>query len=117
MHTLVGTFCQMHPNQKIFEEFYNAKFCIKKIKDIDVYYSYLAYAEYNYILNNDYQIDKILKQMISKYPHRIETYLRYWQLLIKGNFKNLTLAHKISEVCWKNSSILNLEDNIYQYFF
>ena len=114
MYTLVGTFCQIHKDQNIFEEFYEPKFCIKKIKEIDPFFSYLAYAEFNYIINENYEIDKILKQMMAKFPHRIETYLRYWQLLIKGNLKNLGLAHKLSEVFWKNSSVINLEDNIYQ---
>ena len=114
MYTLVGTFCQIHKDQNIFEEFYEPKFCIKKIKEIDPFFSYLAYAEFNYIINENYEIDKILKQMMAKFPHRIETYLRYWQLLIKGNLKNLGLAHKLSEVFWKNSSVINLEDNIFQ---
>lgn len=113
MYMIVATFCEIHKNQNIFEDYYDPKYCIKKIKDIDPFFSYLAYAEYNFILDNDYEIDKILKQMMVKYPNRIETYLKYWQLLTKGKLKNLNLAYKYSEAYWKNSSIINLEDNMY----
>jgi len=113
MYCIVGVFCQIHKDQNLFEEFYEPKFCIKKIKEIDPYFSYLVYAEYNYILNENYEIIKILKQIISKFPHRIETYLRYWQLLVKGKLKNLVYAHKLSEACWKNSSLINFKENIY----
>ena len=65
---IVATFCEIHDNQNIFEDYYEPKFCIKKIKEIDPFFSYLAYAEYNYILDSDYEIDKILKQMMAKRP-------------------------------------------------
>ena len=113
MYMIVAAFCEIHKNQNIFYDFYDSKYCIKKIKDIDPFFSYLAYAEYNFILDDEYEIDKILKQMMMKYPNRIETYLKYWQLLIRGKLKNLNLAYKFSEAYWKNSSIINLEDNMY----
>ena len=113
MYMIVATFYEIHKNQNIFEDYYEPKYCIKKIKEIDPFFSYLAYSEYNYILDCNYEIDKIFQEMMLKYPNRIETYLKYWQLLIKGNLKNLNLAYKYSEAYWKNSSIINLEDNMY----
>ena len=113
MYMLIGSFCEIHKDQNLFEEFYEPKYCIKKIKAIDPFFSYLAYAEHNFIIDENYEIDKILNQMMDKYPNRIESYLKYWQLLTKGKFKNLNLAYKLSENYWKNSSVINLEENIY----
>jgi hypothetical protein len=53
-----------------------------------------------------------LRQLIAKYPHRVEAYLRYWQLLVQsdGRFKNYEAAHSFSEIYWKNSSTIHFDD-------
>jgi hypothetical protein len=112
---LISTFVYLHKNQKLFQEknVYEPKYCIKKIKEKDDYLSYISYAEYNYLIDENYQIDKLLKQLIHKYPNKVEAYLRYWQLLTKGKFKNYEQANKISEFYWKNSSTIQFDDGIY----
>lgn len=112
---IISTFIDLHKNQKIFQEkiIYEPKYCIKKIKEKDDYLSYICYAEYNYLIDDNYQIDKLLKQLINKYPNKVEAYLRYWQLLTKGKFKNYEQANKISEFYWKNSSTIQFDDGIY----
>jgi hypothetical protein len=112
---LIGSYRQIFPEQMLFNEkyIYDPKYCIKKIKEKDDYLSYIAYAEYNYLVNENYSIDKLLKQLMSKYSNKIEAYLRYWQLLTKGKYQNYELANSISEVYWKNSSTINFDDSIY----
>ena len=49
----------------------------------------------------------------TKFPNKIEAYLRYWYLLVKGREKDFKLAHQLSEVFWRNSTLLNFDNNIY----
>jgi len=115
MLMIICTYVKIHKKQKLFEEsiLYDPLFCIKKIKELNDYLSYIAYAEYNHILSDEYQIDVILNQLISKYPNKIEAYLRYWQLLIKGKYKNHSKANSLSEVYWKNCATIQFDDGIY----
>jgi hypothetical protein len=115
LYILINAFTLLNPKQNLFNpsSVYEAIYCIKKIKERDGYLAYLAYAEYNNLIYESFAVDKLLKQLLSKYPNKVEGYLRYWQLLIKGKYKNYELSHTISEIYWKNSSTINLDDSIY----
>lgn len=111
----IGIFTTLHSKQTYFNlcNVYDPKYCIKKIKERDPYLAYMAYADYHFYTNDNFSIDKLLKQLISKYSNKVEAYLRYWQLLIKGRYKNYELANSISEIYWKNCSTISFDDNIY----
>jgi hypothetical protein len=112
---IICTYIQLKPNQKVFQtKIIDPKLCIKKIKMIDSYYSYIAYADYNYMIDNKYDSGVILAELINKYPKKIEAYLKYWYLLAKGPNKDYKLCHKLSEMFWKNSSMINFDNNVYQ---
>lgn len=113
MQMLVSIYCKHNPNQKFFENVIDPKICVKNIKEKNPYISYLVYAELNYIMNEKFKIDDILNELISKFPLRIEAYLRYWQLLVKGNLKDLKKAHSLSEIFWKSSSNLEFDNHVY----
>lgn len=113
MQMLVSIYCTQNPKQTFFDQFVDPKICVKKIKEKNPYISYLVYAELNYILNDKFKIDDILNELLRKFPMRIEAYLRYWQLLVKGNLKDYKRAHSLSEVVWKSSSNLNFDNHIY----
>jgi hypothetical protein len=113
MQMLLSIYCTQNPKQTFFDGSIDPKFCVKKIKDKNPYLSYLVYAEFNYFLNDKFKIEEILNELIKKFPMRIEAYLRYWQLLVKGNLKDYKKAHNLSEVIWKSSSNLNFDDHIY----
>lgn len=99
-------FCILYnsPNQNLFLKFkdnqYDPRFCIKKIHEIDIYLSYIAYAEYNYIINPNFRYDVVLSELIFKYKNRFEAYLKYWNLLVRkdSKYKNFKKAHYISEI-------------------
>ena len=112
---IIGAFTTLYPSQTLFKDIYNPLYSIKKIKEKDLYLSYIVFAEYKYLINEDESIDKVLKQLISKYPNKVEAYLKYWQILTdkKGKFNNYQTAHHISDIYWKNSPSLNFDDNIY----
>jgi hypothetical protein len=118
LQMIISTFCQIHPNQKLFGNtntniiMNDPKLYIKKIKDIDDYLAYIAYGEHHYLIDDKYSYDKVLRQLIHKYPNKVEAFLRYWQLLTEknGKFKNYDLAHSISEVYWKNSSTIHFDE-------
>jgi hypothetical protein len=52
----IGLYCKFNKTQKIFKKYsdtpFEPKFCIKKIKEIDAYLSYIAFAEMNIVLTN-----------------------------------------------------------------
>jgi hypothetical protein len=115
MLMILSTYVKINKSQKLFDEMflYDPLYCIKKIKEHSDYLSYIAYAEYNHLISDDYQIDVILEQLISKYPDKIEAYLRYWQLSIKGKYKNHTKANILSEKFWKNCATAQFDDGTY----
>lgn len=85
----IGLYAKFNSEQYLFTEPYDPKYCVKKIKEKDVYLSYISYAEMNYIINDTYRIDEVLSELIFKYKNKVEAYLKYWQLLVKGVYKNL----------------------------
>ena len=113
MQMLVSIFCMHNPKQTFFTNVIDPKICVKKIKEKNPYLSYLVYAELNYITNEKFKIDDILNELIRKFPTRIEAYLRYWQLLVKGNLKDLKKAHSLSDIFWKTCSNLDFDNYIY----
>jgi hypothetical protein len=113
-------YCNSNPEQKIFKKFleqpYEAVYCVKKIKELDPYLSYIAFAELHFILDSSeekFKIDEILKELIFKFSFRYEAYLKYWQILVQNDskFKNNKKAHALSESMWKISSSLKFENN------
>jgi hypothetical protein len=116
----ICVYCNFNSEQKIFKMFleqpYMAIYCVKKIKELDPYLSYIAFAELHNILEtteDKFKIDEILKELIFKYNFRYEAYLKYWQILVHkdSKFKNFKKAHALSESMWKISSSLKFEDN------
>jgi hypothetical protein len=110
----ISIYCSLNPDQKLFKKKNNPKYCVKKIKQLDNYISYIAYAELNYIVDPFFRIDEVLSELIFKFKNRVEAYLKYWQLLAKkgGNFYNYKKAHSVSEIFWKNCPSIKF-DNIY----
>jgi len=102
MEMLVSIYCDNFPQQKLFknEIIFDAKYCALKINEYDKYLFYIAYAELNYIKNPEYRIDEVLSELIfnPKYKNRIEAYLRFWQLLVKGKYMDFKKAFSLSEV-------------------
>ena len=117
MQMLISIYCIQNPKQTFFQGNIDPKLCVKKIKEKNPYISYLVYAELNFLLNDKFRIEEILNELIKKFPTRIEAYLRYWQLLVKGNLKDYKKAHHLSEIFWKSSSNLNFDDHIYSYLY
>jgi hypothetical protein len=113
---IIAVFSKINPKQKLFKSPIDPKLCIKKVKEKDIYIAYLLYAEYNILLDSDFKINPILSELISKYPTRIDAYLKYWNLLVKGKEKDYKLALNLSETFWRNSAIINFDNNIYWYF-
>jgi hypothetical protein len=110
---IVSIYSKLRPDQKAFTKFYEPKHCVKKIKDKDVYLGYLAYCEYNSLMNKNYNSESILVEIIYKYPKRIEAYLKLWNRLVKNTPKDYKKAIAISEVFWKNSSIIQFDNDVY----
>lgn len=134
IYIIISVYCTLKPDQKVFknEVTYtfpmenenkiikfkvDPKYFVKKIKDKDLYLGYLAYAEFNYLIDQSFRIKNILSELITKFPTKIEAYLKFWNLLVKGEGdckdKDYKLAHNLSEIFWKNSSTLNFDNNIY----
>jgi hypothetical protein len=110
---IVGVYAKLNPQQKYFKNPVDPKLCVKKVKEKDIYIAYLMYAEYNTMINPNYQITTILSELVTKYPTRIDAYLKYWYVLVKGNAKDYKLALQISETFWRNSAIIKFDNNIY----
>jgi len=87
---------------------------LKKIREKDSYLSYIAYAELNLIQNQNYPIENLLNDLITKYPIKIEAYLRYWQLLVTGRSLNYKKAFKISEYILKMHNLNLFENDFYK---
>jgi hypothetical protein len=113
MLMIVSVFAKLKPDQKAFVKFYDPKHCVKKIKERDVYLGYLAYAEYNSLINKSFNPENIFMEIIYKYPKRIEGYLKFWSRLVKNTPKEYKKAHSLSEVFWKNSSIIQFDNDVY----
>jgi len=113
MLMIVSIFAKLKPDQKAFVKFYDPKHCVKKIKERDVYLGYLAYAEYNSLINKSFNPENIFMEIIYKYPKRIEGYLKFWSRLVKNTPKEYKKAHSLSEVFWKNSSIIQFDNDVY----
>jgi hypothetical protein len=132
---IISVYCNLKPEQKVFKNEItytfpdsayenkiikfkvDPKYFVKKIKDKDMYLGYLAYAEFNYLLDQNFKIKNILSELITKFPTKIEAYLKFWNILVKGDGeskdKDYKLAHNLSAIFWKNSSTLNFDNNIY----
>jgi len=113
MLMIISVYVKIKPEQKAFTNFFDPKHCVKKIKDKDVYLGYLAYAEYNTLINKNFNPESIFVEIIYKYPKRIEGYLKLWSRLVKGPVKEYKKAHSLSEVFWKNSSIIQFDNDVY----
>ena len=109
---IVGIYANLNPKQKYFVNPTDPRICIKKVKDRDIYISYLMYAVHNSITDSNYKITDILSELVMKYPTRIDVYLKYWYVLVK-EIKDYKLASQLSEKFWKNASILKFDNNIY----
>ena len=64
-------------------------------------------------MNKNYNSESILVEIIYKYPKRIEGYLKLWNKLVKNTPKDYKKAIAISEVFWKNSSIIQFDNDVY----
>jgi hypothetical protein len=119
MYMIISTYAVMRPEQKAFTDLKSSpltldpKLCAKKIKEKDIYLGYIAYTEYQYLINPNYQIKSIYSELIAKYPTRIEAYLKFWYYLVKSKEKDYKLAHQLSEVFWRNSSTIKFDNSIY----
>lgn len=113
MLMIISVYVKIKPEQKAFIKFYDPKHFVKKIKDKDVYLGYLAYAEYNSLFNKNFNPENIFVEIIYKFPKRIEGYLKFWSRLVKGAVKEYKKAHSLSEVFWKNSSIIQFDNDVY----
>lgn len=113
MYLIISIYVLTNPDQNIFSLISDPRFYIKKIRDIDPYLGYLAYAKYNVIINESFNPDSILVEIIDKYPKRIEAYLYYWSYLTKSKNKDYSKAFILSEIFLKNSPQYQFEHNIY----
>ena len=110
---IIGVYCTLYPKQELFDQPYDPKFCIKKIKSEDTYLGYLCYAHMCYLLKKSDNIEDILSELMDKYKNRVEAFFFYWQFLIKKKNSNLRKAYNIAENYWKNSSSIKFDDSIY----
>jgi hypothetical protein len=125
----IGTYVEINKSKgitsELFKQSYEPIFCIKQIKEIEKrldltdkknisnYFSYIAFAEYNFLKDENYHIEKVVRQLIEREPNKPEAYLRYWQLLI--NKKSFELSKLISNKFWKRGNNINFDNSIYQY--
>lgn len=110
---IIGIYAGLKLEQTAFTKFYDPKMCIKHIKEKDPYMSYLAYIEYKSLTGQDREVNPVLSELITKYPTRIEAYLKYWGVLAKGPKPDYKLCLKLSEMFWRNSSMIHFDNNIY----
>lgn len=117
---------------KIFDikKLFDPKACVKKIKDIDDYLGYVAYAQMNTIIalsvtndpgnsnstnntsnsNTHMNIKNLLLQVIKKDMKRIEGYLLLWEILTKSTFLDYKQAYAISKKFYDNFSSFNFDN-------
>jgi len=117
---LIGIYCENNKKTKIFHQFNDPKFYIKKIKNLDNYLSYIAYSQMMYITKEDYKIETVLNELIQKFIYRLEAYFFYWQLLYKGKYQNYNTANKLTEVLLKITSLMKFDENniyLYNYYY
>ena len=108
---IVSIFFDNNKKTKLFSDFSEPKFYIKKIKNKDDYLSYIVYSHLMYLIKDDYKINGILNELIQKFKYRVEAYLFYWQILYKGNFKNYNLANSLTENLIKITSLMKFDEN------
>jgi hypothetical protein len=113
LYMIISVYAKLKPQQKAFRNVYDPKYCVKRIKERDIYLAYIVFAEFNHIHDDNFSVVSIYKELVNKYPTRIDAYLRYWSLLTKGRFKDYKQALQLSETFWRNSSIINFDNNIY----
>lgn len=110
MITIIGIYCKLNFFQSLFINPYEPLFCIKQIRTSDSYLGYLAFSEYKRFTDADnYNPHDFYSDIIKIYPLRYEAYYSYWQLLVKGRYKDFKAAHYLSEKLWRNSSEIKLD--------
>lgn len=120
---------------KIFnpKQVYDPKLCVKKIKEIDDYLGYVAYAQMNAIIvlsednannstesikNKGINIKNLLFQVIKKDARRIEAYLLLWEILTKTSFLDYKQAYVLSKKFYDNISSFSFENrNFVDYLY
>ncbi len=108
---LIGLYCEANKNTKLFKNFFDPKFYVKKIKNNDNYLSYIVYAQMMYITNQDFKIESVLDELILKFEYKLEAYFIYWQLLYKGKYQNYNTANALTEILLKITSLMKFDEN------
>jgi tetratricopeptide (TPR) repeat protein len=113
MYMIISAYVKLKPEQKAFKGTPDPKHCIRVIKERDMYLAYIVYAEYSLMCDANFQVIPVYKELVTKYPNRIDAYLRYWSILTKSKDEDFKLAIQLSETFWRNSSIINFDNNVY----
>jgi len=107
---IVGIYCKLNFFQSLFAIPYEPLYAIKKIRALDPYLGYLSYSEYKRFTDADnYNPHEFYSDIIKLYPLRHEAYFSYWQLLVKGRFRDFKTAQSIAEKLWRSSNDIKLD--------
>lgn len=124
----VSIYSETNKDQTLFKHTYDPRYVIKMIKRKDSYLSYIAYVQFNYIVNPGYDPEEVLSELLIRYSDRIEAYLLHWQVIAKGRNtgkypstgagasvttgKNYKKLRSIAEVMWKRSPTIKFDSQI-----
>jgi hypothetical protein len=107
---IVGIYCKLNFFQSLFANPYEPLYSIKQIRASDNYLGYLAFSEYKRFTDADnYNPFEFYTDILKVHPLRHEAYYSYWQLLVKGRYKDFKAAQNIAEKLWKNSNDIKLD--------
>lgn len=109
IYLIISIFIHLNPKQNCFSCISSPKFYIRKIKDLDAYLGYLAYTQYNCLVDKNFNPENIFIEIMERYPKRYETLLFYWNFLTKSNQKDFTKAFMLSEIYMKNLPNYHIE--------
>lgn len=113
---LVSAYKAAYPDSHIFatRELGSPVTYLNKIRDLDTYYFYLAYCEYQYFTKKrQYDYDDTLRSIIRYRPKKIEAYLSLWQKLIYDSKREL--AKEISLSIYSLIQFIE-KSNVYGYY-
>ncbi len=107
---IIGIYCKLNFFQSLFQNPYEPHFAIKQIRASDPYLGYLVFSEFKRFTDADnYNPHELYNDILNIYPQRHEAYYSYWQLLVKGRYKDFKTAQKLAEKLWRNTSEIKLD--------
>lgn len=113
LQLIMTALSKVNPVENNFDLNQDYKTYLSKIKKIDPYLSYIAYGEYHYITDKKYDYFALLSSLVSKYPNRVEAYMKLWTLLTnkKSRWINHNLAYNLCETFALHNSTFHFDQH------